>query len=40
MKVKSNLDEILYHKIIESLIRGEYSVGQKILLNDLLENLK
>ncbi|RRG82323.1 GntR family transcriptional regulator, partial [Clostridioides difficile] len=25
VKVKSNLDEILYHKIIESLIRGEYS---------------
>ncbi|MCC0664057.1 GntR family transcriptional regulator [Clostridioides sp. ZZV15-6597] len=40
MKVKSNLDEILYHKIIESLIRGEYSVGQKILLNDLCEKFE
>ncbi|MDB0441026.1 GntR family transcriptional regulator [Clostridioides difficile] len=40
LKVKSNLDEILYHKIIESLIRGEYSVGQKILLNDLCEKFE
>ncbi|HBH3652220.1 TPA: GntR family transcriptional regulator [Clostridioides difficile] len=40
MKVKSNLDEILYHKIIESLIRDEYSVGQKILLNDLCEKFE
>lgn len=40
MRVKSNLDEILYHKIIESLIRGEYSIGQKILLNDLCEKFE
>lgn len=40
MKVKSNLDEILYHKIIESLIRGEYSIGQKILLNDLCDKFE
>ena len=33
MKVKVNLDEVLYHKIIESLIRGEYAVGEKIMLN-------
>ena len=38
MKVKVNLDEVLYHKIIESLIRGEYAVGEKIMLNDLCEN--
>lgn len=40
MKVKSNLDEILYHKIIECLIRGEYAVGQKILLNELCEKFE
>lgn len=40
MRVKSNLDEILYHKIIEALIRGEYSIGQKILLNDLCEKFE
>lgn len=40
VRVKSNLDEILYHKIIESLIRGEYSIGQKILLNDLCEKFE
>lgn len=40
MKVKSNLDEILYHKIIESLIRGEYAVGQKISLDELCEKFE
>lgn len=40
VRVKSNLDEILYHKIIEALIRGEYSIGQKILLNDLCEKFE
>ena len=40
MKVKVNLDEVLYHKIIESLIRGEYAVGEKIMLNDLCEKFE
>lgn len=40
MKVKANLNEIIYNKIVESLIRGEYSVGQKILLNDLCEKFE
>lgn len=40
MKVKVNLDEIIYNKIVESLIRGEYSVGEKIHLNDLCEKFE
>lgn len=40
MKLKTNLDEIIYNKIIESLIRGEYSVGEKIMLNDLCEKFE
>lgn len=40
MKVKANLDEILYRKIIESLIRGEYAVGEKILLDELCEKFE
>lgn len=40
MKVKVNLDEVLYQKIIECLIRGEYAVGEKIMLNDLCEKFE
>lgn len=35
MKVKSNLDVIIYDHIIDSLIMGEYSMGQMILLDEL-----
>lgn len=40
MRLKTNLDEIIYGKIIESLIRGEYAVGEKIMLNDLCEKFE
>lgn len=40
MKVKSNLDEILYDRIIECLIRGDYAMGEKISLNDLAEKFE
>lgn len=35
MKVKSNLDEILYDRIIERLISGDYTMGQKLTLDEL-----
>ncbi len=37
MGIKKNLDIILYEKIIDSLIAGEYVMGQQILLDDLVE---
>lgn len=37
MKVKTNLDEILYDKIIESLLKGEYAIGDKIQIDELCE---
>lgn len=40
MRLKANLDEIIYGKIMESLIKGEYAVGEKIMLNDLCEKFE
>ena len=40
MKLKANLDEIIYGKIVEALIKGEYAVGEKIMLNDLCEKFE
>lgn len=40
MRLKANLDEIIYGKIIESLIRGEYTFGEKIMLTDLCEKFE
>ncbi len=40
MKVKNNLDKIIYEQIINCLILGEYKMGQKILLNDLAERFE
>lgn len=40
MKLKSNLDEILYQKILESLIRGQYAVGEKVMLDELCEQFE
>lgn len=40
MKVKSNLDEVLYDRIIESLIRGDYAMGQKLSLDELAETFE
>ena len=37
MKVKSNLDTIIYEHIVDSLILGEYSMGQTILLDEFAE---
>ena len=37
MKVKSNLDAIIYEHIVDSLILGEYSMGQTILLDEFAE---
>ncbi|MCI9252835.1 MAG: GntR family transcriptional regulator [Lachnospiraceae bacterium] len=34
MKVKSNLDVIIYDHIVDSLILGEYQMGQTILLDE------
>lgn len=34
MKVKSNLDVIIYDHIVDSLILGEYEMGQTILLDE------
>ena len=35
VKVKSNLDVIIYEHILDSLILGEYEMGQMILLDEL-----
>ena len=35
MRIKSNLDEILYDRIIESLISGSYSMGENLTLDEL-----
>ena len=35
MRVKSNLDAIIYDRIISALIMGEYQMGQVISLDDL-----
>lgn len=40
MKVKNNLDEILYDRIIESLLRGDYKMGQKLTLDELAEKFE
>lgn len=37
MKVKSNLDTILYDHIVESLILGEFTMGQTVLIDELAE---
>ena len=37
MRVKSNLDTIIYDHIVDSLICGEYKMGQKILLDEFAE---
>ena len=34
MRVKSNLDTIIYEHIVDSLIMGEYTMGQTILLDE------
>lgn len=34
MKVKSNLDVIIYDHIVDSLILGEYQMGQMVLLDE------
>lgn len=34
MRVKSNLDQIIYDHIVDSLILGEYSMGQTVLLDE------
>ena len=35
MKVKNSLDEILYEHIVESLINGDYEMGQNLTLDEL-----
>ena len=35
MKVKNSLDEILYEHIVESLINGDYGMGQNLTLDEL-----
>lgn len=40
MKVKNNLDEILYDRIIESLLRGDYRMGQKLTLDELADKFE
>lgn len=37
MDIKKKLDVIIYDKIVESLINGEYKMGQQILLDELVE---
>lgn len=37
MRVKSNLDTIIYDHIVDSLVQGEYSMGQTILLDEFAE---
>ena len=37
MVIKKNLDSIIYDKMIECLISGEFQMGQQILLDDLVE---
>ncbi len=37
MKLKQNLDIVLYEKIKESFIKGEYELGQKIDIDELAE---
>lgn len=37
MRIKQNLDSIIYEKMIDSLILGEYRMGEKIVLDDLAE---
>ena len=37
MRVKSNLDTILYDHIVESLILGEFTMGQTVSLDELAE---
>lgn len=37
MRVKSNLDTIIYEHIVDSLIMGEYAMGQTILLDEFAE---
>ena len=34
MRVKNNLDTIIYEHIVDSLLMGEYSMGQTILLDE------
>lgn len=34
MKLKSNLDTIIYNLIVDSLFLGEYQMGQTILLDE------
>lgn len=34
MRVKNNLDTIIYEHIVDSLLQGEYSMGQTILLDE------
>lgn len=40
MKLKTNLDEILYDRIIECLVSGEYVMGQNLTLNELAEKFE
>lgn len=40
MVIKKNLDEIVYDKVVESLINGEFIMGQQILLDELVEKFK
>lgn len=40
MKVKSNLDEILYDRMIESLISGDYTMGQNLTLDELAKRFE
>ena len=35
MKVKSNLDVIIYEHILDALISGDYSMGQTVLIDEL-----
>ena len=37
MKVKNSLDEILYEHIVESLINGDYEMGQNLTKGGLDE---
>ena len=38
MKIKQNLDEVIYSQIIDSLILHKYEMGEQILLDTLAEN--
>ncbi len=40
MKIKSNLDEMLYDRIIEQLISGRYAAGQKLTLDELAQTFE